>query len=403
MRFRTRVLHLENTVDSRREITRTKADETGVAKMTDKALGYAIRAEGLKSPGANILKQEALSVGAEAAVARGVVNCSTEFTDVVIMGSRKQLKRLITKLKPQPFGLKTLAAELASALDLCEAPQRWSFGGRCYDLEAKPLVMGIVNVTPDSFSDGGDHRATGTAVEAALRMEAEGADILDIGGESTRPGAQAVSLEDELDRVLPVISALSGRVKVPISIDTYKAQVALRAMEAGASVVNDISGLFLDPEMAGVVASTGAGLVAMHMRGTPRDMQTDTAYADIVSEVFGHLAQSLTRAREAGIDAERIVVDPGIGFAKSTQGNMVLLRRLSEFAALGRPVLVGASRKAFIGRTLGITEPKERLEGSLAVAALAVANGARIIRSHDVLATRRTVDMAWAIARAQED
>ncbi|TAL15974.1 dihydropteroate synthase [bacterium] len=368
--------------------------------MLDKARFLAIKVEGLKAPAANILKQEMLSVGGDASVARGVINCSAELSSSVIMGTRKQIKNLVKKLKAQPFGLKVLADELTELLRAEEGPFKIEWPGGTLDLSERVAVMGIINVTPDSFSDGNDNFRYEDALASALEMVGEGADILDIGGESTRPGAEAVPLEEELKRVLPLVEYLAPRVKVPISVDTYKAQVAGRAVEAGASIVNDVSGLRLDPEMASTVAKTGANVVVMHMRGVPRDMQSDTHYEDLTGEVYASLAGSVKLALEAGVAHGRIIVDPGIGFGKSVDGNLALLRRLPEFTSLGLPVLVGASRKSFIGKVLGIENPKERLEGSLSAASLSVLLGANIIRAHDVRETRRAVDLAWAVKNA---
>jgi dihydropteroate synthase len=403
VRFRVRLLDLALRADALRELGRTGADEAGVARMADKARFVALRAEGLKAPAANILKQEMLSLGGDAAVARGVVNCSAPTSDVLILGTRKQIRGLLKKLRPQPFGLPTLAEEIRAALAGAECSPRLVWRGGEMDFSRKPRIMGIVNVTPDSFSDAGDTFDPEAALDRALAQVEEGADILDVGGESTRPGAAEVDAEEEAGRVVPLIAKLAARVKVPLSVDTVKASVARRAMDAGASVVNDVSGLRLDPEMARTAAETGAALVVMHMRGTPRDMQSDTRYGDLVGEIHASLAASVAAALEAGVPREAIAVDPGIGFGKSVAGNLVLLRRLREFAGLGRPILVGVSRKSFIGKTLGIERPKDRLEGSLAAAAVAVMNGAHILRAHDVAATRRAADLAWAIRTAEEE
>jgi dihydropteroate synthase len=234
-------------------------------------------------------------------------------------------------------------------------------------------------------------------------MVGEGADILDVGGESSRPGSDPVGEVEELGRILPVIEAVKGAVRVPISVDTFHSDVARRALAAGAAVVNDISGFKADPAMAALVAETGALAVVMHMRGTPKDMQADTHYTDLVGEVWQGLRESLDIAAAAGVPRERLMVDPGIGFGKSAEANLVLLRRLQEFSSLGCAVVVGASRKSFIGRILGIEDAKDRLEGSLAAATLAVWNGAHIVRAHDVRATRRAVDLAWAARLAGEE
>lgn len=278
---------------------------------------------------------------------------------------------------------------------MMKRPAAWDLSRRSLSLE-RPLVMGILNVTPDSFSDGGRFFSLESAVERAVAMEREGADIIDIGGESTRPNAPAVGAAEELERVVPVIEALAGRISIPISIDTYKAEVARAACAAGAEIVNDVSGLFFDPRMAEAVAEADAGLVVMHTRGTPDRMQQDTVYEDLIGEVKAYLAESLARAHTAGIKAERIVVDPGVGFGKSVEGNLELIRRLQEFASLGRPILVGTSRKGFIRRLLGEND-EAKLFGTAATVAVSVLHGASIVRVHDVAAMRDVAIMARAL------
>lgn len=277
---------------------------------------------------------------------------------------------------------------------MIEAP-KWELSRRTLSLE-RPLIMGILNVTPDSFSDGGRFFSLEAAVERAREMEREGADIIDIGGESTRPNAPAVTMAQELDRVIPVIEALKGRISAPISIDTYKSGVASAACAAGAEIVNDVTGLMFDPEMAAVVAGADAGLVVMHTRGMPDTMQKDTGYDDLIGEVKGYLARSIALAREAGLAEERIVIDPGIGFGKSVQGNLELIKRLGEFLELGRPVLVGPSRKSFIGTITG-REGGERIFGTAAAVAVSIVHGAGILRVHDVAAMKDVAVMARAL------
>lgn len=257
-------------------------------------------------------------------------------------------------------------------------------------------VMAVLNVTPDSFYDGGRHFDTGRAIADGIAMVQAGADIIDIGGESSRPGAEPVSQADELARVIPVIQGLRRQCALPISIDSYKAPVARAALDAGADIVNDISALGFDPAMAPLVANEKIPVVLMHMRGTPRTMQSDPQYADVVREVRDFLAGRLYDAMDAGIDADSIVLDPGIGFGKTVEHNIQLLRGLSVLAALGQPLLVGASRKNFIGKILGLA-PDQRLEGSLAAAVAAVLGGANIIRVHDVAETCRAVRVADAL------
>jgi dihydropteroate synthase len=273
---------------------------------------------------------------------------------------------------------------------------RLRFAGRELGLD-RPLIMGIVNVTPDSFSDGGSFLDPGVAVEHALRLIADGADILDIGGESTRPGSDPVSAAEELRRVLPVFEALAGRVAVPLSIDTTKAVVAERAAAAGATLANDVSGLRFEPELADVVRERGLGLVLMHSRGRPKDMQQAPHYEDTVGEVIGELGEALGRAAAHGVPAEATVVDPGLGFAKRPQDNLALLGavpRLRE--ALRRPVLVGPSRKAFLGLVTG-APVERRVPGTLAAVAVAVYGGVEMVRVHDVAEARQAADVAAAI------
>jgi dihydropteroate synthase len=263
----------------------------------------------------------------------------------------------------------------------------------------RPLVMGILNLTPDSFSDGGELSSVEAAVERGLAMVEQGADLLDLGGESTRPGAPAVEPHLQLRRVLPVLEALVLHTSVPISIDTRSAAVARQALASGASIVNDVSALG-DPEMAEVVRDAGAGLVLMHMRGTPQTMQLLAEYDDVVTEVRGELAGALDRALAEGIDAERIVLDPGIGFAKTAEQNLALLGGIDRLATLGRPLLVGPSRKSFIGRILGGAPPRERVAGTVAACVVALLRGARLFRVHDVAPVRQALDVAGAIHQA---
>lgn len=273
--------------------------------------------------------------------------------------------------------------------------QKWELSRRTLSLE-RPQIMGILNVTPDSFSDGGRFFSVERAVERAREMEREGADIIDIGGESTRPNAPAVSLQEELDRVLPVIEGLKGNIAVPISIDTYKAGVAKAACAAGAEIVNDVTGLMFDPEMAAVVAESGAGVVVMHTRGMPDTMQKDTNYDDLIADVKEYLTASIELARRAGVAGGRIVVDPGLGFGKSVQGNLELIKRLEEFLPLGCPILVGPSRKSFIGAVTG-RDGGERIFGTAAAVVMSIAHGAAIIRVHDVAAMRDVAVMTRAL------
>ncbi len=255
------------------------------------------------------------------------------------------------------------------------------------------LIMGILNVTPDSFSDGGKFFDRERAVRRALEMEERGADIVDVGGESTRPGAQKVELEEELDRTIPVIEAVREEADILVSIDTYKSEVARRALDAGAEMVNDVSALRFDEKLAPLVAERNVPIVLMHMQGTPRTMQKNPTYEDPVLDIMDFLRERIEVAEESGISGEKVIVDPGIGFGKSCKDNYEILRRLEEFKALGAPLLLGTSRKSFLGEILDLP-PEERVEGTIATNVVGVLKGARILRVHDVEENRRAVQVA---------
>lgn len=261
--------------------------------------------------------------------------------------------------------------------------------------------MGVLNVTPDSFSDGDRFSQLDAAVKQGLQLFNEGAELLDIGGESTRPGAAAVSLDEELGRVVPVIERLRQETDQPISIDTNKAAVAREAIAAGANFINDISGLTFDPQMPGVAAESGAGLFLMHTRGRPEVMQRDTFYRDLSSELIAFLQQSIEIALAAGVARTKLAIDPGIGFGKSVEGNLEILQQLNNLHQLGCPILLGTSRKSFLGRITGQEEPTRRLAGTLATLALAVAQGVQLFRVHDVRPALDAVMVAWAIREQQ--
>jgi dihydropteroate synthase len=269
----------------------------------------------------------------------------------------------------------------------------------CLDFSKKTHIMGILNVTPDSFSDGGLYFDKSTAVKRALQMVEEGADIIDIGGESTRPGSEPITIEEELKRTIPIIEVLSKKVKIPLSIDTYKSEVAKRALDAGASMVNDISGLRFDPKMPAVVSEYKVPVVIMHIRGTPRDMQQNPVYEALIPEIMDYLRIGITMAREAGISEDMIVIDPGVGFGKTFEHNLQIIHNLQELTLLRKPVLIGLSRKAFIGKILGDVPVTERLEGTAAAVAISIMNGANIIRAHDIKEMVKVVKVADAIKR----
>lgn len=274
----------------------------------------------------------------------------------------------------------------------------WQVRTRSLDL-SRPLLMGIVNVTPDSFSDGGSHLATSAAIQHGRSLVRAGADLVDVGGESTRPGAEAVDAATEKERVLPVVRALADE-GVVVSIDTAKAEVAAEAVEAGAEVINDVTA-GADPAMLGEMASSGAGVVLMHMKGTPRTMQDDPRYEDVVAEVKEFLVARARAAEKEGVARTAIFVDPGIGFGKTVDHNLELLRQLGALVACGYPVMVGTSRKTFLGKLTGIEDPDQRDVATAATTALAVAAGAAMVRVHDIVSSRQAAAVAWAVSRAR--
>jgi len=376
-------------------------DPEGIRIMAPKGEFYILKTDPISAPAANILKQQMLSVGGECAVARGAATCTIDKAPAILTGTKKQYLRLIESLKDQQFGLNALREELRSFFSDDFPIFELRLGSYIFDFKKKTAVMGILNVTPDSFSDGGRHYALDAAIESALQMEADGADIIDIGGESTRPGADPVDLDTELKRVIPVIKALRKKTDIPISIDTYKSAVARKALAAGADLVNDISAMTFDPEMAATVAEFNAAVCLMHIKGTPRNMQQNPWYGNLIDEILHFLNSAINRATAAGIPRNKIIIDPGIGFGKTVADNYTILRYLKEFESLGQPILVGLSRKSLIGKLLDLPVD-QRLAGSLAGLAAAIINGAAIVRVHDVRESVHAATIADTIAGKQK-
>jgi dihydropteroate synthase len=403
-RYRARVLEGETLAEIAREIERTESDPEGVGIMTRKGRIFLVRLEGVPLKAAPLLKQELLSVGGDAAHARGVADHSVTATPAVLIATWGQYRRLLPKLERQPFRLKEIAGEVDRALRAYVRRGARTVPGarRSLTLGDRPRVMGVVNVTPDSFSDGGHFLEPSTAVSEAERQAADGADLIDIGGESTRPNAVALSPDEEWERIAPVLSALRGRLPVPISVDTRHPEVAARAVEAGADFINDVEGLRSEA-MRRVAARTGAGVIVMHMRGDPSTMQQDLHYADLRGEVFAALASATDTALREGIAAEKLLVDPGLGFGKSAVQSLELLAHVGELRSLGYPVVVGASRKSFLGWALGHPNgPLDRLEIGLAAAVLAAERGAALVRTHDVGPTVRALQLVRAVRESAE-
>ena len=392
-----RAVLIRSREDAAREMLKIGVCQGGIDTMEGKARTVVIKVADATVPAAHVLKQQMLSLGGDAAVAKDVITHAVDSTDILIMGTPRQMRDLTRKLSWQPFGLPELGERIVELLDALDRPRApvLRAGRYTLDLNERVHIMGILNTTPDSFSDGGDYLPPTAAVERALAMIEEGADIIDIGGQSSRPGSEPVDEDEELKRVMPVIERLVDEWDGPISIDTYRARVADEALKAGASIVNDITAFTAEPRIGLVTAAAGAAAVLMHMQGTPAAMQESPSYDDLMGEVAFFLKAAIERATSAGLGDDQIVVDPGIGFGKTTEHNLAILNRLPELAVLGKPILVGPSRKSFIGNVLDLPV-EERLEGSLATAAYAVAQGARIIRVHDVRPTARAVRMVEA-------
>jgi len=399
MRYKIRKLDIKNRTEGMSEFEKIGSTVAGQKIMVEKLFPVAIKVRGLKVAAINILKQEMLARGGDVVTSRDSLLDTKGTTDVIIEGHRKSFKSLIPKLRMQPFGLADLADELEVFFkDHKNNSNKKSFriGKKKFDLVSDTLVMGIINVTPDSFYDGGKYDHKDQAVKRVSEMVADGADIIDIGGLSSRPGSKPVSLEDEIKRAIPVVESVSKNFDTLISIDTYRSEVALEAISAGAHMVNDISAFNMDKNMAAVVADKGVSVTLMHMQGKPESMQENPQYENVIDEIYEYLDGKASTAIDAGVSPDKIILDPGIGFGKTLDHNLSILNKISEFRSMGYPIMMGASRKAFIGTILDLPA-EDRLEGSLAAAVWSVINGVNILRVHDVAETVRSVKIARAI------
>ncbi len=380
----------------RAEMSRMGVDPHGIGIMEEKGRLLLVKFDEIDIRAALILKQDMLSIGGDVALCRKAGSLEVKTTPALIMGTIGQVGELAEKIRKQAFGLRELGGALRDLLSNLESRPSFFVDGKNLLEEGNILVMGILNVTGDSFFDGGRFADAKAAVEHGFRMAQEGADIIDVGGESTRPGSRPIEEEEEARRVLPVISKLkAGGVKY-ISVDTTKALVAQKALEEGANIVNDISGMNFEPAIRKVCAEAGASAVVMHTRGRPETMQEETDCGDLLGEICAWLEDSMDEAVKEGIAPERICVDPGIGFGKTAEQNFELIARLGELRSLGRAVMVGASRKSFIGKATG-APVEERLFGSLAAASCAVLEGADLVRVHDVAPTVQALSVARQI------
>jgi dihydropteroate synthase len=371
-------------------LLRAGVDPTGVEIMTRKAETVVIRVCGLSAAAANIVKQQMLSIGGDAAVHREVIRGAPERSCAFLISDPRRLEILAGNLARQPFGLAEAGSEIVRLLELRDSPpSSVSLPRGRLDLSSGPLIMGVLNVTPDSFSDGGIYQDPAAAAERAAGMIEEGAAIIDVGGESSRPGAAEIDPVEELDRVGPVLERISGLGGAVISIDTRHSVVAAEAVRLGASMINDISGFTHDPAMSATAASTGAAAVVMHMKGTPETMQDDPVYDDAPDEIFLWLESAAGRMIGGGVSRDKIIVDPGIGFGKRLRDNLEIIGRIGDLRSLGFPVLVGHSRKSFLGSLTGRKSPADRVAGGLAVTGRCLEAGVDILRVHDV---RETAD-----------
>jgi dihydropteroate synthase len=395
--MRVRILDLKNEFEVAEEISRFGEIDRNFSSevVLEKLLDVNFKIEGVSDDIASfVLSEVARHLNGDVFVSTARENGRR---DLMVSMKRENLRYLLNILSNFSDEGKELAGKLSRAIDGFSGDDLiYKFGDVEFDFSKRTYVMGILNVTPDSFSDGGRYFTLDSALEHALKMIEDGADIIDVGGESTRPGSDPVPIEEELRRVIPVIKELAKRTKVPISIDTYKSEVARQALDNGALIVNDISGLRFDEKMVEVVAEYKASVVLMHIKGTPKTMQQNPEYKDVISEIYSYLSESVNLALSAGI--KQIIVDPGIGFGKRLIDNLEIIRRLREFKSLGYPILIGVSRKSFIGNILNLPVD-QRLEGTAGAVAISVWNGANIVRVHDVKEMVRVVRIVDAIKK----
>lgn len=394
---------IKNESDARKEMKSINVEDGGIKIMVPKSFHYCIKFYGLEAQDAIILKQEMIASGGDAAISCYSIPPHGEKTDALIMGTKSQLHILSKKLKRQYKRIDQVGEQIIGITE--NVDKKHTRLGKKFRLGKKTLIMGILNATPDSFYDGGEYNVFEKAVERAKEMAKEGADIIDIGGESTRPGANPVGRDEELKRIIPLIEAISDEIKIPISVDTCKAEVAGKAIEAGVSMVNDVTAFRGDENMINVIREYDIPVCLMHMKGMPQNMQKNPHYDDVMAEISKFLYERAKYALSRGIKRENIVFDPGIGFGKRTgegvEDNCEILSRLMELKSLGFPVMVGASRKTFIGNICE-SGTKERLEGSLGAGAMAIANGADILRVHDVKETKKMAMIVDRIVRIRK-
>jgi len=382
--------------DVRRHLGEFDLPAEDIEKIADSFLYCTIKLEGVDTRAANLMKSLLETLGGGIAMSRGAHDYTVRETDVLITGSRRTLQLLAARLKGEPYGLDAVSAEIIACTTAGNRTISW--GSRTLDFTHKTYVMGILNCTPDSFFPSSRAASLKDAMKSAHEMISAGVDIVDVGGESTRPGSEPVPVEEEIRRVIPVIQALRADSDVIVSVDTRKKEVAERALDAGADIINDISGLRHNDDLARLVARRRVPVVLMHMRGTPKTMQKSPFYKNTISEILRELQPSIAAAIGAGIAPEMIIIDPGIGFGKRIQDNLRIIKELASLKSLKFPILVGLSRKGFIGEILDRPVEK-RLIGTVTANTLAILNGANIIRVHDVADAVEMVKIIDSIRR----
>jgi dihydropteroate synthase len=398
MKIRKR--YFDSLKDVERAAIKIGCDPTGIQIMQNKALFSTIQIADISIKAAIIIKQEAMALGGEVIVPKEVMTLLPKTTTVLLAATNKQISKLCRKLYQQPFGCKEIAKELENIVSTKinttnhQVEETWVIKDTILDF-SKPLLMGIVNITPDSFSDGNLYLTKEAAIEHCKTLIAEGADILDLGAESSRPGSDSVNKAEELNRMLPVVQALVAdpSITIPISIDTYKPEVADACLKAGAHMINDITGL-QNPQMQDIVAKHQCPIIMMHMQGSPKTMQANPQYNDVVDDIMSFFQNQIKICEQKGI--KQIILDPGIGFGKTVEHNLQILKRLKELHILKKPILIGTSRKSFINKTIG-GESQDRLEGTIATNVIAAMHNCAIFRVHDVKQCKRAIDLTRMI------
>ncbi len=394
MKNRIQILSLGSANEIEKEFTGIGVDAGGIEKMLPKSKFMLIKIKDLDPVICNILKQEILSKNGEAAVHKNVINLKVDKSDVLLMATERVMSEFLRGLKGHSFGIPQLMKDINSTLvKYSSHPKPWKIRNSEFDWGEKTFVMGILNVTPDSFSDGGKFFKPEDAVNQAFKIIEEGADIIDIGGESSRPGSEPVSEDEEINRVIPIIKKIREESDIPISIDTYKPKTAEAAINTGADIINDITG-GTNPELLNIAGKFNLPIILMHMQGTPKNMQKEPYYENLMDELIEFFYNQIKNVIDAGI--EKVIIDPGIGFGKRLEDNLEIIRRLKEFKIFGLPILIGPSRKSFIGTVLG-GDSDERMEGTSAAVAISTLNGGNIIRVHDVKEMKKVILMTNAI------